>query len=123
MSFLSGIDFAQFPLDEPLPDIKTNASQTAFAAYLNGDRNQTLRDVVLDPCSGYLDFVGTPDSVAAEIGEAMREIGGDGLLVTDLLTRRVISEVTDGLAPALKRRGLLRRRYEHTLFRENLLAF
>ena len=123
MSFLSGIDFAQFPLDEPLPEIKTNASQTAFAAYLNGDRNQTLRDVLLDPCSGYLDFVGTSDSVAAEIGEAMQEIGGDGLLVTDPLTRRAISEVTDGLAPALKRRGLLRKGYEHTLFRENLLAF
>ena len=109
-----GIDFAQFPLDEPLPEIRTNASQTAFAAYLNGDRNQTLRDVLLYPCSGYLDFVGTPDRVAAEIGEAMQEIGCDGLLVTDPLTRRAISEVTDGLAPALKRRGLLRQNYEHT---------
>jgi len=80
-------------------------------------------DVLLDPCSGYPDFVGTPDSVAAETGEAMQEIGGDRLLVIDPLTWRAISEVTDGLAPALKRCGLLRRRYEHTLFRENLFAF
>jgi hypothetical protein len=34
MSFLTGIDFSKFPLDEPLPEIesKTNASRASFAA-------------------------------------------------------------------------------------------
>jgi hypothetical protein len=31
--------------------------------------------------------------------------------------------VTDGLAPALRRRGLIRDGYEGRTFRENLLAF
>jgi hypothetical protein len=39
------------------------------------------------------------------------------------VTRRAISEITDGLAPALKRRGLIRDGYPHKLFRDNLLAF
>jgi long-chain alkane monooxygenase len=57
------------------------------------------------------------------MGEAMREIGGDGFLVTENLTRRTISEIADGLAPALKRRNLIRSSYSHEHFRDNLLAF
>jgi len=38
--------------------------------------------------------------------------------VTDPLTRRAITEITDGLAPALKRRGLLRSGFNHKLFRD-----
>jgi len=123
MSYLTGIDFAKFPVDEPLPEIKTNASQASFAAYLSGDGTKTLREMLLDPGSGYLDFVGTADSVAAEMGAAMEEIGGDGFLVSDPLTRRAIGEITDGLAPALKRRKLIRSSYGHALFRDNLLEF
>jgi alkanesulfonate monooxygenase SsuD/methylene tetrahydromethanopterin reductase-like flavin-dependent oxidoreductase (luciferase family) len=123
MSYLTGIDFSKFPLDEPLPEIKNNASQASFAAYLSGDGTKTLREMLLDPGSGGIDFVGTADSIAAEMDETMQEVGGDGFLVTDPLTRRAISEVTDGLAPALKRRGLLRTAYAHELFRDNLMEF
>jgi len=79
--------------------------------------------MLLDPGSGGLDFIGTADSIAAEMQAMMGEVGGDGFLVQDPLTRKAISEVTDGLAPALKRRGLTRPAYMHKLFRENLLAF
>ena len=67
--------------------------------------------------------MGTPDDVAAAMDEAMQHVGGDGFLITEPLTRRTIAEISDGLAPALKRRRLLRERYEHKLFRDNLLAF
>ena len=125
MSFLTGIDFSKFPLDEKLPEIetKTNASRASFAAYLSDDRSKTLREMLLDPGSGGIDFVGTPDSVAAQMGETMQEIGGDGFLIHDPLTRRTISEVTDGLVPALQRRGLMRTSYRHERFRDNLLEF
>jgi len=33
------------------------------------------------------------------------------------------TELTDGLTPALKRRGLIRGGFPHRLFRDNLLAF
>jgi alkanesulfonate monooxygenase SsuD/methylene tetrahydromethanopterin reductase-like flavin-dependent oxidoreductase (luciferase family) len=79
--------------------------------------------MLTDPASGGVDFVGTPDSVAAEMGEAAAEIGGDGFMITEGLTRRAIAEVTDGLGPALRRRGLIRDGYPSKLFRDNLLDF
>ena len=67
-----------------------------------------MREALSDPGSGGVDFVGTPDSVAAEMGQAIDEIGGDGFMLTEGLTRRTIAEMTDGLATALKRRRLMR---------------
>ena len=56
-------------------------------------------------------------------GEHARdEVGGDGFLIAAPVTRRNITEIADGLAPALRRRGLLRTGYEHDTFRENLLG-
>jgi long-chain alkane monooxygenase len=123
MSYLSGIDCSKFDLDAPLPKLRTNASRASFEAHLSGDGSRTLREMLLDPGGGGLDFVGTPDSIAAEMESAMEEIGGDGFLIQDPLTRRAVIEIADGLAPALKRRGLIRSYYGHEHFRDNLLAF
>jgi FMN-dependent oxidoreductase (nitrilotriacetate monooxygenase family) len=123
LSFLSGVDFSKFPLDEPLGAVQTNASRGLTTLLTSGTGKATLREMLTDPASGGIDFVGTPDSVAAEMGEAAQEMGGDGFMITDGVTRRTISEITDGLAPALKRRGLIRDGYPHKLFRDNLLAF
>jgi FMN-dependent oxidoreductase (nitrilotriacetate monooxygenase family) len=123
LSFLSGIDFSRFDLDAPLPDIQTNASRSLTMLYTYGTGARTLREALSDPASGGVDFVGTPDSVATDMGEAIAEIGGDGFMITEGLTRRAIGEITDGLAPALQRRGQMRLRYNHALFRDNLLEF
>jgi alkanesulfonate monooxygenase SsuD/methylene tetrahydromethanopterin reductase-like flavin-dependent oxidoreductase (luciferase family) len=123
LSFLSGIDFSKFALDEPLPEIETNASRGQTALMTAGTGRTTLREMLTDPGSGGIDFVGTPDSIAAEMGEAAREVGGDGFMITENVTRRAIAEITDGLAPALKQRRLIRDGYGHKLFRDNLLAF
>jgi len=123
LSFLSGMDFSKFPLDEPLAEVKTNASRGLTMLLTSGTGKSTLREMLTDPASGGIDFVGTADSVAAEMGDAAQEMGGDGFMITEGVTRRAISEITDGLAPALKRRGLIRTGYQHKLFRDNLLAF
>ncbi|WP_428487742.1 NtaA/DmoA family FMN-dependent monooxygenase [Rhodopila sp.] len=123
MSYLSMIDFSKFDLDAPLPKLTTNASRASFEAYLSGDGSRTLREMLLDPGGGGLDFVGTADSIAADMGTVMQEIGGDGILIQDPLTRKTIVEITDGVVPALKRRGLTRSAYSHAHFRDNLLAF
>ena len=123
MSFLSGIDFGKFDLDAPMPEVRTNASRSLTENYTSGSGKTTLREMASDPRSGGLDFVGTPDDVAAAMDEAMQHAGGDGFLITEPLSRRAITEITEGLAPALRRRGLLRSAYQHTLFRDNLLAF
>jgi alkanesulfonate monooxygenase SsuD/methylene tetrahydromethanopterin reductase-like flavin-dependent oxidoreductase (luciferase family) len=70
-----------------------------------------------------MDFIGSCETVAAQMGEAMEEAGGDGFLIFGQMTRRSIAEITDGLVPALRRRGLVRSSYAHKTFRENLLDF
>jgi hypothetical protein len=61
--------------------------------------------------------------VAEQMGEAMDYVGGDGYLLFTEVNRRNIAEIADGLAPELRRRGLIRSSYDHELFRDNLLAF
>jgi alkanesulfonate monooxygenase SsuD/methylene tetrahydromethanopterin reductase-like flavin-dependent oxidoreductase (luciferase family) len=123
MSYASGVDFSKFDLDAPVPQIKTNAAQSSTALMTRGAGQQTLREIASAGHGIGLDFVGTPDSVAAQMEETMQEIGGDGYLVNEMPTRRRIAEITDGLMPALKRRGVVRKAYSHKTFRENLLAF
>jgi hypothetical protein len=64
--------------------------------------------------------------VAEAMGEMMEEVGGDGFLITSpvmRLNRRYVIEITDGLVPALQRRGLTRTSYTYDQFRDNLLEF
>src|SRR5580692_10671617 len=75
MSFLSGIDCSKFDLDAPLPELQINASRSSFESYLSGDGTRTLREMLLDPGSGGLDFIGTADSIASEMEAVMQEIG------------------------------------------------
>jgi alkanesulfonate monooxygenase SsuD/methylene tetrahydromethanopterin reductase-like flavin-dependent oxidoreductase (luciferase family) len=76
--------------------------------------------------SSSADLIGTPDEVAGQMGELMEFVGGDGFLITsptERLWRKHIIEITDGLIPALQRRGLTRTTYDGALLRENLRAF
>lgn len=124
MSYASGKDFSKFDLDQPVPEIKTNAAQASTAALTRAAGAQkTLREIAMETASGGFDYVGAPDTVAAQMGETMSAIGGDGFLVSHTLNRRTIAEFTDGLAPALRRRGLIRSAYSYPRFRDNLLEF
>ena len=124
MSYASGKDFSKFDLDQPVPEIKTNAAQASTAALTRAAGAQkTLREIAMETASGGFDYVGAPDTVATQMGETMSAIGGDGFLVSHTLNRRTIAEFTDGLAPALRRRGLIRSAYSYPRFRDNLLEF
>jgi hypothetical protein len=57
------------------------------------------------------------------MGEMMQEAGGDGFLIASTVTRKAVGEIADGLAPALRRRKLMRSGYSHKIFRDNLLEF
>jgi FMN-dependent oxidoreductase (nitrilotriacetate monooxygenase family) len=123
MSYYSGVDFHQFDLDGPMPQVSTNASRSTVKNTWSQTQGKTLREFAAAPSRGSYSFVGTFDAVAAEMGEVMEEVGGDGYLIAGQVTRRNLSEVTDGLAPALRRRGLLRDNYTYELFHDNLMEF
>ena len=121
------IDFSGYALDEPLPPLTTNAEQGALDKFCQPGSGKTLRQLVRDSgTSSTLELVGTPDHVADLMGAAMETVGGDGFLITTpfhRLTRSYIASITDGLVPALQRRGLTRTAYTKPTLRETLLEF
>ena len=56
----------------------------------------------------------------------MDEVGGDGFLITSpvmRLNRRYVTEITDGLVPALQKLGRTRQEYTTTMLRDHLREF
>jgi FMN-dependent oxidoreductase (nitrilotriacetate monooxygenase family) len=122
MSRLTGIDFGQFDLDQPIPDhLTTNGHQSALAKW----KGKTPRSVITSYArKGGIDYTGTPDHVAGLMAEVMQEVGGDGFLFfNSYFDRRYVMEVCDGLVPELQRRGLTRKAYAHRHLKDNLLEF
>jgi FMN-dependent oxidoreductase (nitrilotriacetate monooxygenase family) len=126
-SALSDIDLSQFDLDKPLPALTTNGETTSLARFAQFGSGKTLRQVVMEGGKGSsIDVVGTPDQAAEQMGHIMEEVGGDGFLLKtpfNHISRRYILEITDGLVPALQRRGLVRTEYAKATLRETLREF
>ena len=57
----------------------------------------------------------------------MEGVGGDGFLITKpqttLVNRKYITEICEGLVPALQRRGLVRTEYTRSTLRETIREF
>jgi FMN-dependent oxidoreductase (nitrilotriacetate monooxygenase family) len=128
ISSVTDIDFSQFALDEPLPDLVTNGEQGSLSKFAQVGSGKTLRQLVLDSggVSDSVELVGTPDQVAEKMGDVMAEVGGDGFLISSPAmrnSRRYITEITDGLIPALQRRGLTRTEYTFEHLGDTLREF
>ena len=127
MASITEVDFSRFDLDQPLPeDLTTNGERGTLEAFMQRGSGKTLRELIGVGLVGTIPLVGSPESVAAYMGEVMEEVGGDGFLLTcpdGRLNRRYVSEITDGLVPALQRQGLTRTGYTFEQFRDNLLEF
>ncbi|RXH54719.1 NtaA/DmoA family FMN-dependent monooxygenase [Granulicella sibirica] len=122
------LDFSKYDLDAPFTDLdlKTEGHQSTLDGFLRHAQGgtRTLRQMIVASKPSSLEFVGTPESVADQMEVAMDAIGGDGFLIQYRpLTRRYITEITEGLVPALQRRGLVRTEYKYKHLRENLLEF
>jgi alkanesulfonate monooxygenase SsuD/methylene tetrahydromethanopterin reductase-like flavin-dependent oxidoreductase (luciferase family) len=124
MSYVSGVDFSQYDPDKPLPDFESNGHQSTVADYKRAAEGKTLRELVSQRrVSESIPLVGTPDTVADQMQEAMEYAGGDGFLVASAVTRRNLTLIADGLCPVLRRRGLIRSSYTEPTFRSNLVAY
>ncbi|MGW1617138.1 NtaA/DmoA family FMN-dependent monooxygenase [Streptomyces sp. NPDC002285] len=126
ISKITGVDFAQFDLDQPIPPGIQAVERFAFEKFAQPGSGRRLRDLVGLGIEETVDLVGSPETVAAKMGDIMDEVGGDGFLINSPTLRpdrRYIAEITVGLVPALQRRGLVRTEYRHAHFRDNLLDF
>jgi len=122
-SYITGIDWSKFDIDAPFPDMSDNQGhQSTMADFARS--GATIREAVLNRrTQESVRLVGTAQSVAQEMDEYMDYAGGDGYLIAMPVTRRNITEIADGLSPALRRRGAIRSGYDHRTFRDNLLAY
>lgn len=124
---VTDIDFSQFDLDQPLPHkLTTNGEQGSLDKFQQWGTGKTLRQLASERYDGGLRLVGTPDEVADRMVAAMEAIGGDGFLIStpfQLSSRQKILEVTEGLVPALQRRGAVRTQYRGNTLREVLAEF
>ena len=124
LSALTENDFSSFDLDKPIPDVSTNGHRSTLSDFIKmGTGGKTLGEVAANWTIESVPLVGSPDTIAALMDEAMQEVGGDGFLISGPTTRRFIGEVTEGLVPALQKRGLTRTSYTYEHFRDNLMEF
>ncbi|WP_439594345.1 NtaA/DmoA family FMN-dependent monooxygenase [Falsiroseomonas sp.] len=125
---ITNIDFGKYDLDTPVDqlDLRTNGHQQSLDDFKRVAGKRSLRDAMMAyrGTPGSVELTGTPDAVAAQMAEAMQEVGGDGFLLSlGDVSRRSVAEIADGLVPALQARGLARRAYAHAQFRDNLREF
>jgi alkanesulfonate monooxygenase SsuD/methylene tetrahydromethanopterin reductase-like flavin-dependent oxidoreductase (luciferase family) len=126
IGWTTNIDFSTHDLDAPVAKLTTNGHQSSLQNFIRKAGGKTLREAVIAHSSagGSVDLIGTPDSVASQMGDIMGEVGGDGFLIAlPNVSRKSVAEITDGLVPALQQRALVRKKYSHAQFRDNLLAF
>lgn len=122
-SAVGGLDLSSIDLDEPLIDHRPEEGHRAVFEQMMAV-GSTLREVLPTLDMSVMDLAGTPDAVAAQMGELIDEVGGDGFLIGGWdFTRRRIAEIADGLAPALRRRGLVRDGYSRSTLRGHLLEY
>lgn len=119
------IDFSVLDPDKPIPDdVTTNGHQGTFEGWKEAFGGRTIKDAASEMRVASMELVGTPDHIADEMDKAMEYVGGDGFLfLAQPTSRQYIREITEGLCPALRRRGLIRENFAHKTFRENLSSF
>jgi FMN-dependent oxidoreductase (nitrilotriacetate monooxygenase family) len=127
VSSVTDIDFSRFDLDAELPRLTTNGEQGSLDAFAQWGSGKTLHQLVQERATRGLDgVIGTPEQVADRLAQVMAEVGGDGFLISTpflKVSRSYITAITEGLVPALQRRGLARKRYSGGTLRDMLREF
>jgi FMN-dependent oxidoreductase (nitrilotriacetate monooxygenase family) len=125
VSYLSGVDFKEFDLDQPLPQLTTNSNQGTLDNFVKSAApGSTLREILQARASkDGLAIIGTAEDVADQLGSLGEEVGGDGFLFTGQVHPAHVHRTLDPLVPALRRRGLLRTELGDGGLRSNLLDF
>jgi FMN-dependent oxidoreductase (nitrilotriacetate monooxygenase family) len=124
---VTNLDFSGFGLDDPIPDsfLDTASGIRGFVdnirAHLSG-RELTLRDLASHRATlkSSPRFVGTGAQIADQMEHWMANDACDGFVIAATHLPGTFEEVVRHVVPELRKRGLLRERYEGATLRENL---
>jgi FMN-dependent oxidoreductase (nitrilotriacetate monooxygenase family) len=120
-SQLIGIDLSRYAPDDPVPGIKTNASQSAGAALTTGAaRVLRIRDLMEFGEGRDLFLVGSPTTVADKLIEWAAYTDVDGLNLTRTVEPDGLRSFCDLLVPELQNRGVYKTAYVEGPMREKL---
>jgi alkanesulfonate monooxygenase SsuD/methylene tetrahydromethanopterin reductase-like flavin-dependent oxidoreductase (luciferase family) len=126
MAGWTGIDFAEYDLDEPIKYIKNDAIQSATEALTSADPDRvwTVREVAEFGGIGGLGpvVVGSPERVADELQSWVAETDIDGFNLAYAVTPETFSDIVDLLVPELQRRGVYKQDYAPGTLREKLFG-
>ncbi|MGV8921555.1 MAG: LLM class flavin-dependent oxidoreductase [Pseudomonas sp.] len=116
----TGIDFAEYELDEPIQYVKSNAIQSATKNLKNNDwtRRRLLEQHALG--GRYITLVGSPAQIADELESWIAETGLDGFNLTRTVTPESYVDFIDLVIPELQRRGSYKTAYDNGSLREKL---
>lgn len=125
ISYLSGVDFKQFDLDRPLPELTTNSNQGTLDNFVkSAPAGSTVREILQKRANGDgLAVIGTPHEIADRLGGLADAVGGDGFLFTGQVHPQNVHRTLDPLVPALRSAGLLRSELGDGGLRQNLADF
>nr|WP_314421150.1 LLM class flavin-dependent oxidoreductase [uncultured Pseudomonas sp.] len=118
----TGIDFADYELDEPIQYVKNNAIQSATKVLQNNDwtRRKLLEQHALG--GRYMTLVGSPQQVADELESWIEETGLDGFNLTRIVTPESYVDFIDLVVPELQRRGSYKTAYDTGSLRQKLFT-
>lgn len=126
LSKMSGVDFTQYDIDGPVPDVlpETNGgkSRQQLLLELARRRNLTIRQLYLEisGARGHWQLIGTAQDIADQLEERFIGFGADGFNIMPPYLPDGLTAFVDLVIPELQRRGLFRRVYEGATLRENL---
>ncbi|ANF57279.1 LLM class flavin-dependent oxidoreductase [Halotalea alkalilenta] len=122
----TGVDFSRFDLDEPITERKSEANQSALAAFTRKHQGEpwTVRRLLEQMKLGNRNgaFVGTPSEVADEMQSWMVEADVDGFNLVHTVVPECFEEFVDLVLPELQSRGIYKTAYAEGTFREKLLS-
>ncbi|MBW1248820.1 LLM class flavin-dependent oxidoreductase [Pseudomonas tolaasii] len=121
LSSAAGQDISVVDLNTPLEKIRTNTQQ----GWLNSlrqsapDQAWTLGEVLLWRRNRQI--VGCPERLADEL-QKWKDAGVDGINVTYVISPGSFEDFSDGLAPELRKRGLLKQHYRPGTLRQKMFG-
>ena len=127
LSYLLGVDLSQYDWDQPLsPDLPVTAMLGKFLQHTedSADRQPTIREIAkLEAAREDMPICGSYDQVADYLGWLAEEVDADGFHFRYATKDyRYVVQLTTGLIPALRKRGLFRSEYSGKTLRENLFG-
>jgi FMN-dependent oxidoreductase (nitrilotriacetate monooxygenase family) len=115
MSGWMGIDLSQFPLDEPVGNVPSNAIQSVVSNFAVADIGRHSAIGGLGPL-----IVGSGVEIADELERWVAETDVDGFNLAYAVTPGTFADVVEHVIPVLRERGLYPDGYEEGTLRQKL---